>query len=378
MNVSEVAKFQRHALASTVAGDQLIPGIHALRGLAAVAVVLFHFAHLSPIAVPELFDFVAADFAKGVYLFFVLSAFSLIHSTERHVNKVGWAKDFFTKRFWRIAPLFYAILALMVAWQMANGTSVDTSRVALNLLFGTAFSPTDGMVPAGWTVSVEMLFYALFPVILLTVRTVRAAVLLAVGATVATVAGRILLFREHGEQANFMLPSNLCFFAYGTLAYRIVQSNSSVVRRFKRVAPIVSLIAIGALLFLPSQHPLREGPALGTVLWGLAFAVICVWQGRLTFRCGNPVLYYLGERSYSIYLMHPLVLWLLRPRFQRLNDAFLPALGEIGAWIACATVLLALLLLLCEITFRLVELPGIQIGRWISMRRRTQSTDGTP
>lgn len=335
-----------------------------------MAVVLFHFTQLTSIVLPDALRFVASDFAKGVYLFFVLSAFALLHSTERHLGRPQWGATFFTKRFWRIAPLFYLILFLIVGFQLAGGNAVDPWRVVLNLAFSTAFSPQDGLVPAGWTVGVEMLFYAMFPVLLLTVRSMRAAIVLSIMATVATCAGRILLFREHGDWANFMLPSNLCFFAYGILAYRVALSDSQGSRSIRRVAPVVSLLAIAALLALPEDHALRRGAGLVTILWGLAFAVLCVWRGVATSRRGNPAMHYLGERSYSIYLLHPLVIWLMRPRLQGMYELLVGSIGAFGAWMACAAVLLAVLLVLCEASYRLVELPGIQLGGWFNRRRQ--------
>ncbi|RYF47120.1 MAG: acyltransferase, partial [Comamonadaceae bacterium] len=330
------------------------------------------------VGVPGVFQFVAADFAKGVYLFFVLSAFSLMHSTERHVDRPQWATTFFTKRFWRVAPLFYSVLGLVVAYQLLGDGVVDPWRMLMNLTFMTSFSPKDGIVPAGWTVGVEMVFYAMFPVLLLTVRSMWAAVALTMAAVLVTCTGRVLLFREHGDWANFMVPSNLCFFAFGVLAYRVALSEASACRSIRRVAPVASLTAIVALFALPGDNALRTGPGLSTILWGLAFALLCVWRGVATSRRGNPLMHYLGERSYSIYLLHPLVIWTLRPRLQTLYAILNDIVGALGAWIACVTLLFAALLIVCEVSYRLVELPGIRAGTWINRHRQVQSAAGKP
>ncbi|MEW9624243.1 acyltransferase family protein [Rhodanobacter geophilus] len=365
-------------IVGTVPVDRMIPGIHALRGLAAVAVVLFHFTQLTPVPVPESLRFVANDFAEGVYLFFVLSAFALMHSTERHTGRPQWAKTFFIKRFWRIAPLFYLILVLVVCWRLTSGGVVDPWQVFLNLTFTTAFLPKDGMVPAGWTIGVEMLFYAIFPVLLLTVRTMRAAIVLSIVTMLATCADRILLFREYGSWANFMVPSNLCFFAFGILAYRIALSDHAASRRIRQIAPIVSLAAIIGLLLVPESYPLRGGAALIKIIWGLAFALLCTWRGVAKSHRGNPLMHYLGERSYSIYLLHPLVIWLLRSRLQNLYSMLVPIVGGLGGWCVCVAILLAVLLVGCEATYRMVELPGIQMGGWVNRRRQSQDTCGMP
>jgi len=87
-------------------------------------------------------------------------------------------------------------------------------------------------------------------------------------------------------------------------------------------------------------------------------------------------MYYLGERSYSIYLLHPLVIWLLRQRLQSFYDVLAPMIGASGAWLTCAALLLSVLLLACEVSYRLVELPGIRLGQRINMRRNARAASG--
>lgn len=100
-----------------VAPSRLLPGIHGLRGIAALAVVFFHTTHIAKLAVPSAFSFIAQDFGKGVHLFFIVSAFSLLHSTEPTLNRPNWATEYCVKRFFRIAPLFYLVLFGMLLWQ---------------------------------------------------------------------------------------------------------------------------------------------------------------------------------------------------------------------------------------------------------------------
>ncbi len=78
---------------ATIPQGRLLPGIHGLRGIAALAVVLFHIVHIADVAVPRSFSFIAADFGKGVHLFFVLSAFSLMHSTEHTMHRPAWVRN---------------------------------------------------------------------------------------------------------------------------------------------------------------------------------------------------------------------------------------------------------------------------------------------
>ena len=141
---------------SIVQQGRLLPGIHGLRGVAALAVVLFHLVHLANISVPPGFSFIANDFGKGVHLFFVLSAFSLMHSTEHTLRRPTWMKEYFIKRFVRSAPLYYFIVASMALWPLVQSHSLAVSlqSLFLNRTFTFGFAPWTGIVWAGWTVGV--------------------------------------------------------------------------------------------------------------------------------------------------------------------------------------------------------------------------------
>ena len=269
---------------ATIPQDRLLPGVHGLRGMAAFAVVLFHLVHIGGIATPQSFAFIGADFGKGVHLFFVLSAFSLMHSTEHTMYRATWATEYFIKRFFRIAPLYYFIMAGMILWPaiQSQAWTVDLQTLLLNLTFTFGFAPWTGIVWAGWTVGIEMIFYAILPVLLLTVRTNSATIIMVFVSILVTYAARLSL---HGHYeftvthygynwSYFSFASNLCFFAFGIYAYRLAQQldKASQVARWG-----VSAFAIALL---------------GTLLLG---RISNVWHGDLIF-WGSDLLHYLCGR----------------------------------------------------------------------------------
>jgi len=58
--------------------ERLLPGILGLRGVAALAVMLYHLIHIGGINPPNVFEFIGRDFGYSVHLFFILSAYSLM------------------------------------------------------------------------------------------------------------------------------------------------------------------------------------------------------------------------------------------------------------------------------------------------------------
>lgn len=360
--------------------DRLLPGILGLRGIAALAVVLFHLVHLASIKVPEPFSFIAADFGKGVHLFFVLSAFSLMHSTEHTMHRPQWVSEYFVKRFFRIAPLYYAIMASITLWPaiLHGKWSIDFQALLLNLTFTFGLVPWKGIVWAGWSVGVEMLFYAIFPVLLVTVRTrVGTMKLLALSILVTYAArGALDAHYEHTVSlyrynwAYFSFAANLCFFVMGMYAFRVVHTvdRDSAAMRWFIPALCVSLIA--GLLFTDLGKPLRLLWKADLIVWGLAFAALSIWQSSRPSRwSANRICEYLGERSYSIYLLHPVVIVLLKAPVQATYSALIPHIGAY-AYFACAIVILLPLLMISELTYRLIEIPFIQQGKTINANRR--------
>jgi len=204
---------------------QLLPGIHGLRGLAATAVVLYHVIHIAGIAPPDFFKFIGRDFGYSVHFFFILSAFSLYHSTESRTNHPNWLPEYLIKRFFRIAPLFYCVIAFIIIRQAIKASKhvADFDTILLNLTFTFGFVPFSGFVWAGWSVGIEMIFYAIFPVLILTIRTCRSALVLLVMSIMISYITRLGLHAQHvasvpqtqWDWSYFAFAPNICFFCHG-------------------------------------------------------------------------------------------------------------------------------------------------------------------
>ena len=357
---------------ATIPADRLLPGIHGLRGIAAMAIVMYHLVKIADLSVPQAVGFVAGEFSYAVHLFFVLSAFSLMYSTEHTMQRPEWIRAYFIKRFFRIAPLFYLMLAAMVLWRTVEAHDIpyDVSRIILNLTFTFGLAPWAVIVKGGWTVGIEMLFYAIFPLLLLTVRSLRSTALLLTLTVIVSYAARVSLF-EHFEHtrglyrynwAHFSLLPNLCFFVMGMLAYRMFRAHQADAGSL-RLLPGFSLMLLGLLLLTSIERPLGQFYKADLLLWGTAFMFLCLWQSLSPSRwSANKAFEYLGERSYSIYLLHPVLIEVLRAALQSAQQAASPWLGGY-AFLASALVLLPLLLLLSEITYRMVEVPGMRHAR---------------
>jgi peptidoglycan/LPS O-acetylase OafA/YrhL len=353
--------------------NRLLLGIHGLRGVAALAVVFFHLVHVGGINSPDAFMFIGRDFGISVHLFFIVSAYSLCYSTEFRMNHPKWVQEYFVKRFFRIAPLFYVMILLELSRQfIMNGRVMKSfSEILLNLTFTFGFVPFSDLVWGSWSVGVEMIFYTIFPVLLMTLRTHR-SVLVMVG--ISFVLSCLIRSALHAQEtastpntrsgwADMAFASNFCFFALGIYAYHISRLYKTSILA-SRLIPALSVVTLGALLlFNGGKYFNGGGNFIIYAIWGLGLTALCVWQSAWpSLLIANWVFEYLGERSFSIYLLHPVVIFYSKTYLARVYNS-LEVYFDAYAFFICATFIIVLVLVFAEFTYRFIEVPGIKFGR---------------
>lgn len=111
----------------------------------------------------------------GVQLFFVASAFTLCYSLDiRRTNEP--IQNFYIRRLFRIAPAYYVgfliyfVIAVLLEVLRVNNVWVSSYNI-INVLSNVFFlhglypSANNSVVPGGWSVGTEMLFYLVFPLV---------------------------------------------------------------------------------------------------------------------------------------------------------------------------------------------------------------------
>ncbi|MFI9227633.1 acyltransferase family protein [Streptomyces rimosus] len=239
----------------------------------------------------------------------------------------------------------FGVISLLLLQGWAPGTALDA---CFN-------SPS-------WSISCEMFFYALFPLLIAAARkipaarlgacwAVLAAAVLTLPLTALTVAAPALgrgvdLGRDSMWLCYFFPPMRLAEFALGIVTARLVAAG-----RWPR-APCSSSCQVSAVGLAPlCPPPLRYG-ALGAIPLALVIAHLALADGRATPRpLARPAFVALGEASYALYITH----WPLLLAFRHLlgyDRAFtIPtslALAAVCAVLAQATAL---------IVYRFVERP---------------------
>jgi peptidoglycan/LPS O-acetylase OafA/YrhL len=345
-----------------------VDGVEALRCIAAVMIVVFHTVALTRMVIPSYLDVIRTHFGLGVPLFYTLSGFVLAYGYADSLGTRDRVVRFYIRRFFRIAPLFYLMVGVWILFSKLRwDLSVGYPDIVLNLtlLFGLVPGMHESIVWAGWSIGIEILFYIVFPLmaLLLTSRA-SAVVACCVSAVISSMEYRALTGLNVGSYAYMNLITQLPFFISGILAYLVWRDDGFTRRRLLgRVMLFGTLCAAAAVVYLPIVHTVLlsiRGVAADLYVWAPIFAAlimsICYSPNRIVV---NRVSRHLGRASFSMYLVHPLMIVMLPPVY-RVLDAALGSgtIGVAGRIVSTLAVVAAV----ASLSYAAVEKPGIRLG----------------
>lgn len=365
-----------------MAQRQFLGGIEALRAFAAVVVILFHVIWIAGFDPPAALMALKWHAGRGVPLFFAVSAFSLAYGYEDRLRGDGAVRDFYLRRLFRIAPLYYASClaqALVIhepTWALSHPVDV---ALAATFLFNFSPAHVEGIAPASWSIGVEMLFYLVFPLAIALARDLTSALKLTLAAGVAA---WIFALRT-GEITNYVQHSllfNLPYFGAGLVAYRLFKLRSDL--PFWPLAAL-AVAATAFLVWLANPWAIaltRAGDnAVYQVWWTIPIAAACLaMASNPSVLVSNPVTRWLGKVSFSLYLAHPYMISVLNRAgvYAAIRD--LPG-GAGVTFIAASLATIAATALVSWPLYAIIEQPGQDFGRrFIQRLRARQAADAQP
>lgn len=343
--------------------DRRTPALDGLRGAAAIGVFVFH-GWLYTMPAPDaterssLGDYAVHELRLGLISFFVLSGFLLSRPWlaaalgERRPPHLG---RYVRARATRILPAYYAALAgsILLLWGLRGTPGLrlpPADELPLFFVFAQNFSPSSVMKlnPPMWSLAVEIMFYALLPLLgwlalrLPPRRAAQALVPLAL-LTVGVAFNWSIAGQGLGLTFSKSLAAMLPYFALGMLAALALHG-----RRPDR-STTRALLAAGAVLVALDALVKAAAPANGvdaTVLFssirdlpsGIGFALIVAAlaaapPGRLL---GSRAMVGMGIVSYGFYLWHVPVLMVMRGNGWLPLDPVLGSLAAFGPSLALA------------------------------------------
>jgi peptidoglycan/LPS O-acetylase OafA/YrhL len=286
-----------------------LQSVQVMRGLAAVAVAIYH-THLI-LAQPEYSDIsffgaVASKGWLGVNFFFVLSGFIIMFAHVKDVGKPDRLGEYLWKRFVRVYPVYWIFLTFFLVGAYCGIGHPNFSWNAANLASAYALvkiaEPLSLPLQVAWTLFYEMAFYAVFCVLILN-RLLGTVVL--IGWAVSLLVNSLVFGHEPGllQMWNDMWCAYFLIGVCTYFAFTVTDGRWGI-----------PLLAVGVLLLVLTASTLAGGRIGVTqkdplILLTLAvpFALILL-GGALGERQHNwsfsPILLKIGDATYSIYLVH--------------------------------------------------------------------------
>ena len=339
--------------------------LDVLRGLAALAVV---FDHISYYVLQHVRHIVYHWFDPGnygVFVFFIISGYIVPASLERK----GSVRTFWVSRLFRLYPLYLLAVGIAVALYFARFGSIrgensdPATSVLSQLLMMSNVLDGKNLPNVVWSLSYEMVFYLLLTALFIA-RVLKRSSWYALGFAVAAVVGITLLAFNSGWIWPWEALSILALMFTGTMFYRAEQGQYPW-RRAIAIGVTVFGLAIAAGLW----HSRAWGlPAHAELLWSRRWVSAFTLAG-LTFAAGlafrhvrwPKVLTWVGLISYSLYLLHPLVIEVYHHLYPSRQHTF-------GVQVLIAAGLMTVIVAVCSVTYLAVERPAQGLGRRLGRR----------
>lgn len=363
--------------------------VEGLRALACLTVVFNHaIAESYPsayhVSIPENLSLLRLWFAFGhhaVTAFIVISGFclGLPAASQQFKREIGWG-TFMVRRIARILPPYYAalIISLIIAWAFfpspvgihydfsAHPRSID---ILSHVLILQNIVGTGEINYSLWSIATELHIYAGFP-LLVKVLSKRGGWFLALLGVLISFALSFLLLETRLSRAYVHLAGA---FIVGVGASWVVSGDhnhnfTNILRKISKPVAIgfMTLVVVWTIILPRSLYKPFILPHDFLVMIGIG--AILIWCGSIS-GFGRKLLelkplVWLGERSYSLYLLHvPIQAALLKVAINSLDLAHTERLVfslTVGLWI---------LLGLTWVFHRFVEIPAMALSRGVAQHR---------
>jgi peptidoglycan/LPS O-acetylase OafA/YrhL len=365
---------------------------YAVAGVVAVHVVELATQHHSSSLDHELFRIVFLG-QYGVQLFFVISAVTVYYTLGRYEFQWPRFRSWLIKRFFRIAPLYYTAIPIFYAldrvmnWgrSRAHRPIVEVFNghdLLANLLFLNTWTPhgNNNVVPGGWSIGVEMMFYLIAPVIFYVFYRKSAPAIYTLAAFVCVgITGLICGPAVLDSYSYFWFPTQLPTILCGVILCKIsanwLMSDTPAPSSAALWAGALGAPALFLAIFRRTFGPWHD--TLSPFLFGIAFSCLLVlartkWKRAFDNRLATS----LGKLSFSIYITHFMALEVLKMALQ--PSQILVRMPALCSFVALYAVTSLLTIGAASVTRWFIEDRGIHLGRRLAAPRGTNTIAGGP
>lgn len=295
----------------------------------------------------------------GVQLFFIASALTLMMSYNNRKREPNSTRNFFIRRFFRIAPMYYGaiILATIKSIYYAEYFQIPWGGILTNLFFVNSLFPeySNSFVPGGWSVSIEFMFYFMMPFLCQKINNMNKALVFTVISLIfSTVTCYFLKMWYDPTFVYYSIFSQLPIFSLGILAYFIINDKWEI-------KSSTWLLLCGAVLIFcyatVSYH----------FLYSIMLVLLVIALAKKPYKLfSNKILASIGKVSFSMYIIHFIVIhaiYLARPEIQ-IAGMFNNLIYFIASYLVVTSITYGL----SRLTYKFIEVPGQNIGKKLIKR----------
>ncbi|ATX02857.1 MULTISPECIES: acyltransferase family protein [Citrobacter] len=305
--------------------NKRIESLQALRGLAAILVMLFHYRFYLRSQVENgttIWDALFGWGIIGVDIFFIISGFIMVYTTQNYTQSLFSTKRFLINRAIRIFPMYYVGLLITFLLSGAMSTFHYPEKVQ-NLLSALTFTvyKTDitphyiddgGMYNIRWTLNYEVYFYIAFSVCLLVKH--RLLALIGFSALMICLIPAIAGFQPttsiqgypfHSPTLGLLTnPVFLEFIIGAIVGYLYLKlKNITSSTKIQAIASFISLSLFMYVIYGIYNESLRAFNTESAIILGV-FILFITLADPLLKKYIPHILTYLGDISFSLYLLH--------------------------------------------------------------------------
>lgn len=379
-------------------------GLDMIRSVAILSVLFAHSMWMLYGMIPKvkfvdsLFVFGSMIFGFfGVELFFVLSGFligsifikELVYNNNSNENLSFQVSRFWIKRWFRTLPNYYlyVILYLIISWFISSQDYNSFSWRYL-LFVQNFFSSGPGFFYVAWSLAVEEWFYLLLPSIYIVFLLINGKAITAFKISMGLLFAipfllRILFVMQHNWFGQFSQAFNLTtIYRLDSIAYGIAlawlwnhKSSRQKLVYFKRrllTTGICSFISVLIFLYFFVAKPNQNGFfVLISYPWATISITLCfpyfIDLTNIAFTKSIKVTSFISKISYSLYLVHPLVVILLDFGMKQMNL-------DKALWVGPVTFIFFFILSIffAFLTYRFCELPFLNLRERLILRLSNQ------
>jgi peptidoglycan/LPS O-acetylase OafA/YrhL len=358
-----------------------LPSLTGIRGVAALWVVFFHIQNAAAaMGLPFLAALpILKDGFRGVDLFFLLSGFILMHVHQGDFLRIEPREilRFAALRVVRVYPLAFVVLLLIalmvlplpgfIAWYRATDPSYAHSYSALGFVQTALLANRWFMRDLGewngpvWSLSVEIVAYATFPVLAWTAvraKSERLSLAAGLGVLAALIGFQAATHTLTGNMTGRLsIARAMTCFPAGVLLYRVGAFKSGAETGYRWGAPLaLASTAALVLVLLISQAAVLTPLFFAGIIIGVRFG-----KGIVNALLSSRIAIFLGEISFALYLVHLVPLNVLLWSVERYRITQAKTLAALAAY-------LAVVILASFFLHEFVELPAQRYGRRLIAR----------